>query len=520
MVMTNQYRNCLILFMFVASVFVSCKSQWDSHDLITDPSLNVNLLQQINGNTNVSLFSQYVAKSKYASLLASSKSFTVWAPNNAAMQKVDPGVLTDTARLNQFVGNHISYQLYTTGTPQPTVRVQMISGKSETFSKTTIETATILTADQYAANGVFHIINKAITPKLNIWDYVTNTGAATGTTQGPGLTTDGALEKAYLISQNYQIQDPNKATITGYDPLTGNPIYQPGTGLVNKNYYKDLTSADPSDETKQYTFFVMADAGLNNELSKFSKYYTTSATDSTARVTTYNILKDLVVPGVYSTKKEPGTIAMPDTIVSPLGVKIPINMNDTIRSYNASNGKVYVMKDVFFRPVDKIQPIVIQGESNPVFGTPGAWFKNDNSGRAQNIYYRIKNDPTGVQWKDIYIELNLANGATFSQYWAGYPLNNVNTVTYKVYVRAINDSKTVFSEMLSFCKPGPGNNNPLLGTIPYFPVTLNNYAEIYVGNYTNTAYGYNSMFVTGANNSTSGSNSLTFDYIKLVPVLP
>ncbi|MBW4889146.1 fasciclin domain-containing protein [Mucilaginibacter sp. HMF5004] len=501
--------------MLIASVFASCKNQWDEHNMITDPSLSVNLQDQINGNASISLFNQYIAKSKYSSVLASSKSFTVWAPNNAAMANVDPGILADTARLNQFVGNHISYQLYTTDVPQPTVRVQMVSGKSETFTKTSIEAATIVSANRYASNGVLHIINRVLRPKLNIWDYATNTGAATGNTQGAGLTTDALQEQAYLRSQNYSYQDTSLAEITGYDPLTGKPIPKPGTGIVNKNRYKDQT-VNLSDETKQYTFFVMADAGLNNQLSKVSKYFTTSTVDSTTQVSTFNIIKDLVVPGVYSTKNEPGSIAMPDTIVSPFGVKIPVNMNDTIRSYNASNGKVYVMKDVFFRVQDKIPAIVIQGESNPVYGTPGAWFRTDNGSRASNIYYRVKNDPNGVQWKDIYIENNTSNGVNLpAQYWAGYPLKNVNTATYKVYIRAINDSKNVFSEGISFCTPLTGNI-PTLLNIPYFQVSQNNFSEVYVGNYTNTKYGYNSMFVVA---NTTGTISITFDYIKLVPVI-
>jgi uncharacterized surface protein with fasciclin (FAS1) repeats len=516
MVMSNQRNKYFILLVFIASVFASCKNQWDQHDLITDPSLNVNLLQQINSNTNVSLFSQYLAKSKYSATLASSKTFTVWAPNDGAMKKVDPGVFSDTARLNQFIGNHISYQLYTTNIPQPTVRVQMVSGKSETFTKTTIEQAGIVTADQYASNGVFHVINKAIMPKLNIWDYVTNTGAATKNTQGAGLTTDGALEQAYLTGQDYSYIDTSLAVITGYDPVTGKPILQPGTGIVHKNHYKDQT-ADASDETKQYTFFVMADGGMNNEISKLSKYFATSTSDSTTKATTFNIIKDLVVPGVYSTKNEPGTLAMRDSISSIFGVKIPINMNDTIRSYNASNGRVYVMKDVFFRVKDKIPTIIIQGESEPVPGTSGSWYKNDNGSRVNNFYYRIKNDPNGVQWKDIYVESNTSNGVALSpQFWIGYPLNNVNSAVYKVYVRAINDSKVAFNEEISF-------NSPLTGQIPYFPVSLNNYSEMYVGNYTNPNYGYNSMFVVGANitqtSVTQGTNSITFDYIKLVPVI-
>src|ERR1700749_2753510 len=140
MVMNNQRNKYFILLMLVVSILASCKKGWDSHDQITDPSLTINVMQQISNNPNLSVFSQYLAKSTYGKVLAAgSKQFTVWAPNNTAMKNVDPTILTDSARLSQFVGNHISYQLYTTNLPQPSMRVQMLNGKSETFTKNTIE---------------------------------------------------------------------------------------------------------------------------------------------------------------------------------------------------------------------------------------------------------------------------------------------------------------------------------------------------------------------------------------------
>src|SRR5476651_1495954 len=248
MVMKTKSNKYIIILMLFAGIFASCKKQWDQHDQITDPSLTVNLLQQINSNADLSTFSQYLAKSGYDKVLASSKQFTVWAPNNAAMKNVDPTILADSAKLSQFVGNHISYQLYTTNIPQPTLRVKMLNGKNETFTKTTIERATILTSDQYASNGIYHVISQAITVKLNIWDYATNTGAA----NGKGITTDALNEQAYLISQNYTYQDTSLATVVSIDPLTGKPVLKPGTGIVNKNHFKDNT-VDLSNEDNQYT---------------------------------------------------------------------------------------------------------------------------------------------------------------------------------------------------------------------------------------------------------------------------
>jgi uncharacterized surface protein with fasciclin (FAS1) repeats len=465
----------------------------------------VNLMQQISSNPNLTSFNQYLVKSGYDKVLASSKQFTVFAPNNAAMTSVDPGILADTTRLKQFVGNHISYQLYTTSLAQPTIRVQMLNGKSETLSSTTIELATIVTADLYAQNGILQIINKAITPKLNIWDYVTNAG-------GKGLSTDGIKEQNYLLSQNYQVIDSANSKVIGVDPLTGKVILQPV--FITNNHYKD-NAADPANETNQYTFFVLADAGFDANTNAELKYFTTSSVDSTSKLTSFNILKDLIVPGVYSTKNEPGTLAMKDTIISIFGSKVPINMADTIRSYNASNGRVYVMKTINFRLQDKITPIFIEGESEPQSNQPGAWLARYD--KAGDIYYRIKNDPTqpGKVFKDIFIEQNSnpTGGTLPPPFWCGYPIQSMYTVSYKVYIRAINDTRTVFNQRIDF---GSINSN----VFPYTPVTLNNYNEVYLGTYTPAKYGYNSMFLLGSLSTTGGQNSLTMDYIKLVPILP
>jgi len=496
------------LLLLIGYSFSGCKNQVDLHNEITDPSINLNLFQKVSSTPELSIFTSYLVKSGYDKVLASSKTYTVWAPNNAAMQAVSPNILNDSAKLSQFVGNHISHQSYTTVMAQPSLRIKMLNGKSETFTSTTIETAVIAKANQYTSNGILHTITKAVLPKLNIWDYVTNNGGVLG----PGLTTDALQEQGYLISQNYSYQDTSQAVIIGIDPQTGKPIPKPGTGIVNKNHFKDQT-ADLSSEDKQYTFFVLADAGLTTETNKIKAYFNTSSIDSTAKLSNYAVLKDLVVAGAYSFNNESGILPIPDSLQSVFGIKFHVNLSDTIRSYNASNGKVYVMKDVAFKIQDKVPTIIIQGESNPPPGQPGSYYKSYD--RDVNTYYRIKNDPNGVQWKDIYIETNSTAGSAAlpPQFWTGYRILNMNSVTYKVYIRAINDSKSLFSEQVSF-------GTPLAATLPYFSVTFNNFSEVALGNYVNPKYGYNSMFVVGSTSTTSGQNSITFDYIKLVPVLP
>ena len=57
-------------------------------------------------------------------------------------------------------------------------------------------------------------------------------------------------------------------------------------------------------------------------------------------------------------------------------------------------------------------------------------------------------------------------------------------------------------------------------TFPYMSVPLNNYNEVYIGEFINARYWpvYN-VYLVGANSTTAAVNPLVCDYIKLVPGL-
>src|SRR5476651_1235543 len=157
MTRNNKRNRYLILILLIAAVFTSCKKQLGAQTEITDPALGVNLMEKIGQDANLSLFSQYLVKTGYDQVIISSKTFTVWAPTNAAIlaaQATDPTVISDAAKLKLFIGNHISLQSYTSSAPTPSLRVKMLNGKSATFTKTTFEEANIVIKDEYASNGI------------------------------------------------------------------------------------------------------------------------------------------------------------------------------------------------------------------------------------------------------------------------------------------------------------------------------------------------------------------------------
>src|ERR1700733_6720592 len=103
------YAVPLVIF-FSAIVFFGCSKKWDDHDKITDNAINTNLLTAIKNTTTLAKFTDLLVKSGYDKIISSSKTYTVWAPTDQALQTLDPAIVADTAKLKLFVGNHISNQ--------------------------------------------------------------------------------------------------------------------------------------------------------------------------------------------------------------------------------------------------------------------------------------------------------------------------------------------------------------------------------------------------------------------------
>src|SRR5438128_3823564 len=144
-----------------ALCFLGCK-KWEDHNKIENQDLTKTLADEISQNTNLSKFYEYMKKTGLDKELASSKTYTVWAPVNDALQSLDPAIVADTSRLRQFVANHISYQTYFTRDAQSPLRVPMLNGKRVTFTNTKFDDATITIADKYVSNGVLQVIDKFV----------------------------------------------------------------------------------------------------------------------------------------------------------------------------------------------------------------------------------------------------------------------------------------------------------------------------------------------------------------------
>jgi uncharacterized surface protein with fasciclin (FAS1) repeats len=470
--------HIILLTVFIGSlIFQSCK-KWDDHNAITDPALTRDLYQQIQENSSLSKFAELLAKSGYDKVLASSKTFTVYAPTNAALANLDAAIINDSARLAKFIGSHIASQSYFTTDPAAK-RIEMLNGKFHNIQGKTIEDAAITTADDYARNGVVQVIDKMLPVLDNAWETMKANAVIP------------AAQKAYLLSLFQNVFDASHAVQIGVNPVTGEPVYQPGTDSVQTNlFWRNVY--DLREENKQYTFFVLTDAAWNTEVTKFKPFLATGSVDSTTRLSSWEVVKDFAVEGLYL----PNSI--PDTLVSRYGVKIPVNRNAIVQTIRTSNGIIYVMNQMDVQPKDKIKGFQIEGE----------YYRTTSADRRGNTYFRDRFNPvTGRDFRDI-----LVFGHGIALFNINYRISNVYSMKYKAYWVAVNDFQTAsFNQKLAI-------GSPTAATFAYTAVPANNYNEVYIGEFTQANYqSFLDLYLVAANSTTTAVNPLVCDYIKLVP---
>lgn len=534
----NLKGNVYLVLACIAILFAGCSKKWDEHNEVTNPILNQKLLDKINADPELSKFSEFLVSTGYDSVLASSKTFTVWAPTNAALQAVDPALIDTKDELKLFVGNHLANQTYLTiATAPASIRVRTLNGKNVTFSATAVDGVPLASKDFYVGNGVLHTISTAIIPKVNAWEYL--------------MSTTG-IQKDELVKLNFTFFDATKAEETGVD-ANGNTIYKPGTGFFTRNAY--LNSVNISNEDSVYTYIILTDAAFVAERAKLTKYYKLgvdplTTMDSTAVYTNRSIIKDLAFKGVLDKDNFPASAySVGDS------VRFHLDKSAIVETKQVSNGVVYVMNSInydmigaggTYDPYTKIKPILIQGEN----------INNNTDFLSVKANTRpTRRDNNGV----IFTQLQVENHATAS-YWARYRPSAINSTTYKVVWRVVREnnlvpaaaasplvagSDLVYSPMRVAFKSSiitPGFNLiPKPGVVPvlnsngqqavdangklrfapdYEERTLGQYA---VDKYYATTFKFGNesrlpIYLVGNTSTANGQNTLLLDYIKLIPI--
>lgn len=492
-------RYFILTIVFAALLIGGCKDVWDDHNQPNLERLNLTLFEKISSDANLSTFSSYLEKTGYDAVLKSSKSFTVWAPSNEALKNISSTIVNDTAALKRFVGNCISNQSYFTSVPNPSLVIRMLNGKNTTFTKTTFESLSISQGDVYVKNGVLHVVNGAPIPKPNAWELLLANQA-------------GSSQSEFIKGLEFTEIDTSKGVLLFKDPVTQKGVYQEGTTFpVKRNrYFQQI--ANISSEDSLVTYVILNNVAFNTEKAKLSPFYKHLDAQYADTLTKWSVVKDLVVNKVYNIDQ------LPDSMTTVTGVKIHLDRSAIVETHLLSNGIAYVVNNIGYKLMEnKIPTVVIQGERPDSLRTPAI------------PTVRVKVDPSGVRFTDLQTG-NLTNSPSplhFFRY-----KSTVNSVTYAVYLRAVNDilasnvsMKVDFNTTRAYTTTVP---LPTLGykTIPSIlnadrstQAYKDAFKEVYLGTYTAENYGSLYTFLLSSLGATSAAPTLlSLDYLKLVPI--
>lgn len=478
----NKYKRLLASVLTLA--IISCANPWDDRENNGDDNLNISLNEAIANTSETSQFAALLTKTGYDKILAASKTYTVFVPTNAAMATVDPAILNDPAELVKFVGNHIALTAYSSIREEEETRIKMSGTKYLTFKGSTmIDDATIVSANHYAKNGVFHVIDKALTPKINIWQYVKSL-------EGNSDMSD------YLLSlKDFSIYASDEAGKILSESIGAGYLADSLTNSYLKNVY------NLNNEKNNYTLFLMEDGGYAAEVDKMKPYLIKEsndpAIDSTAIYANYFTVRDLAFVGKYERNE------LPESLTSRFGVEFPVDKTQIVEEIHLSNGIIYVMGRVDVALEKRLVPTQIEGEKLSSF-LP--------SDRRTFILYRDRIDPAGVFFNDVFV-----SNPGVSQFILNYNAKDMFSTTYKVSWRAYNNRSANISQKLRV--GGEYDENGVLVNVikdfGYMNVLPNVFDPVYIGDVTFVKAGNIDLISLIA--GTSSSSELTLDYLQFVP---
>lgn len=421
-------NSFVLLAVSLLLTFSSCYDKvWDNY-LSGNEKSDKDLSFVAKTNKEISIFNELLQRTGYDKVLQQSNNFTVFAPVNSAWSGVDT---TGIKRMRKIIGTLIVYKSYYTAQKSNFNTFKCVNGKVIYYDTATetINGAKIVVPDLLASNGVLHITDKIAERKENIWDYIAEKS--------------GYNQINFIDSLSTRVMDLEKSIAVGVS--NGLTIYD--TVWTYKNEFLDKYPINNEDSL--FTYVVLENQGFGILYNKYKPYFKQSTESATDKVTRMNICQDFVFKGIVD-------ITRNDTLVNINGLKVPFRDVNILDSYNASNGRVYVISTSNIRLKDKIKPIKIEGENftsafnkDYVFTRYRLWASGERDivlagGETQSdsLWRKVPLPPATTITKDSVANKNYFINSSFVANVNNFHIEfkaNVNSANYDLYYVAYND---------------------------------------------------------------------------------
>lgn len=320
--MKNTIKTVFLLAVLsVSFMMYSCRDEWNEHYDRNQSLPDQNLYELIKENPSLSKFARFIEIAGYDSLLVSTQTFTVWAPDDEAMAAVDE---TDTEQIRLLVSNHIARFNHSTSEPDSKV-IRMINGKVYYYSHqdgVSFGGSGLVLKDKLAKNGILHTIDKQIVYAHNIFEYITSQSNTTKIS-------------SFLSSYLKEIQEEQ-----GYDTIT--TLYNP---LLEDRLYG---LGNVSAEDSVFTMIIPTDAAWDAAYERISLYFNVYNADPVLADSIKRVQTSLAIVNDLIYREKIDNPADYSTLVSTSGSVITDvdNLFEGANRVNASNGVIYLTDEV------------------------------------------------------------------------------------------------------------------------------------------------------------------------------
>jgi len=323
----------IIILAFALSV-IGCTETWDEHYNKQPETINMNVWDAIKSKSELSRFVELMVKYKYDTLFLTNDTYTIFAPDNAAIEELMKTEDIGTTILNY----HISLHYIKPVDIQGKRKLQTLAEKYSTFENIngtpTVDGIVLKEESPLYLNGKFFVLGKVATPKLNLYEYFAQ--------NTPYL-------KKYIDKKDSIILDKEKSRPIGFDD-NGNTVYDSVSIKVN---LFELMYFPVSEEYRNWTATIVMpkkskyENGLTQMAQKlggsFSDY-----TDIPVKWQEEVLIPHLIKHGVFLNMLEPNefkdisvlTKKKKYNMVNIQGDSIVCNYRP-VDSYLSSNGVFY-----------------------------------------------------------------------------------------------------------------------------------------------------------------------------------
>jgi len=410
----------LIGLLAAAGAMTSCSEDWDNHYEPSDQVAQESVMELIQTDPELTTFAKMLEISGYNDLLASSQTFTVFAPTNEALADVD---LENVDAVKRIVLNHIARFNNSTAVSEGQT-VKMYNGKRFAFEGNTFGTAELERTDIIANNGILHVLVDQIPYSYNFREYINVHESTSKISEFLALYDRREMD---LGASRPIGVDANGATVYDSVMYDYNPVLQHGWYGIG----------DIADEDSLFTMVIPDNNAWDKAYERIRPYYNVydkdqEIADSIGDVQTkLAIVNDLVFRRVIENPAAETDLwtTRGSAVVDPVAF-----FSGTTRE-DASNGIMYLAPELNYDNVATWNKLLeVEGEDQEGRQAAQASTIYTRSIGSDNIYYDSISESR-------FIEV-VSSGSTATQPGVTVTIPNVLSTEYDIYVSFVPGTVT------------------------------------------------------------------------------